>query len=183
MSWVTIEGEELARLKRRIDESIGTKSKHLTALRTDLPFYLNGKLLCVENESGQGYVIETADGTLVPLDGSVAQIKLANEMAGLRLDIGNALAYAMFFCGFLVGGGGEAFPFVTERGPWSLDTGRTPQDLAPRIEMPSDESGVFRINAYLAHSGALFAALLEVKPDGAITMVEDEPLGQFVPMH
>ena len=89
-------------------------------------------------------------------------------MARLRLDFGNALAYAMFFCGFLVGDGGEAFPFVTERGPWSLDTGRTPQNLTPRIEMPNDGSGVFRINAYLAHAGGLCAAVLEVKPDGAI---------------
>ena len=69
MSRITIEGEKLACLKRRIDESIGTKSERLTASRTDLPFYLNGGLLCVENESGKGSGIETSEGTLIPLDG------------------------------------------------------------------------------------------------------------------
>ena len=59
-----------------------------------------GWLLRLENETGHGYAVETRDGTLVPLDGSVAQINFANEIAGLRLDIGNALAYAVFFARF-----------------------------------------------------------------------------------
>jgi hypothetical protein len=180
MSWTTIEGEELSRLKRRVDESLGAKSRRLTALRMDLPFYLKGWLLRLENETGHGYAVETRDGTLVPLDGSVAQINFANEIAGLRLDIGNALAYAVFFARFLVDDTGDAFPFVMERGAWSLDTGRTPEDLTPCIKMARDGSGTFQINAYLSHGGGLFAALLEVRPDGAIAMVKDEPLGRIV---
>ena len=122
MSWMTIEGEELMRLKRRINET-GWKTSCLTAGRARVPFYANGNLLCLKGESGTACAIEGGDGTLFPLDGSSAQIYEGNEAAGLRLDINNVIDYAIFFCGFLRAADGDAFRFVVERGDWGLDTG------------------------------------------------------------
>ena len=50
MSWMTIEGEELVRLKRRVKETTGYKASGLTARRTGLPFYANGHLLQLKAE-------------------------------------------------------------------------------------------------------------------------------------
>jgi hypothetical protein len=73
MSWVTIEGEELVRLKRRINET-GWKTNCLTAGRARVPFYAKGSLLYLQGEAGTACAIEGGNGTLFPLDGSSAQI-------------------------------------------------------------------------------------------------------------
>jgi hypothetical protein len=114
MSWVTIEGEELVRLKRRINKT-GWKTNCLTAGRARVSFYANGNLLYLKGECGTACAVEGGDGTLFPLDGSSAQIYEGNEAAGLRLDINNVIDYAIFFCGFLRAADGDAFRFVVER--------------------------------------------------------------------
>jgi hypothetical protein len=180
MSWMTIEGEELVRLKRRVNEATGRKANVLAARRARMSFYANGYLLQLEGESGMGCAVEGYDGTLFPLDGSSAQIYDANEAAGLRLNIDTVIDYAMFFCGFLRAGDGDAFRFVVERGDWALDTGLIPADLAPSAREAADESGSFEITAYVAHCGALYHSLFKVESDGVVMMLDDEPLGQIV---
>jgi hypothetical protein len=180
MNWVMIEGEELVRLKRRISESSDWKPEQLTARRRRLPFYSNGSLLRLEDDSGRAHAVEVGNEALIPLNGSALQIGVANEMAGLHLNIENVLAYAMFFCGFLEARDGETFPFVTTCGNWYLDTGLVPHDLSPKVEEAHDGSQSFTIRAYLAHTGGLFLALLKVELNGAVTMLDDEPLGAFV---
>ena len=180
MSWMMIEGEELVRLKRRVNETTGRKANVLTARRARVSFYANGYLLQLEGESGIGCAVEGYDGTLFPLDGSSAQIYDANEAAGLRLDIDNVIDYAMFFCGFLRAGEGDAFRFVVERGDWALDTGLTPADLTPCAREAADESGSFEITAHVVHCNELFRTLLRVEGDGVVMMLDDEPLGQIV---
>ncbi len=186
MDWMMIEGEELARLKLRLDDAVVAKSERLEAARMPLPFYRNGSLVQIVSEFGseiaRGCLVETGEGVLVPLDGSRAQIDAANEMAGLNLNIGNVITYAMFFCQFLLAADGETFPFVTKRGPWSLDTGRMPKDLKPRVKMMADGSGRYRINAYISHAEMMFAALFEVRNDGVVDMIDEEPLGRIVPL-
>jgi hypothetical protein len=117
---------------------------------------------------------------LFPLDGSSAQIYEGNEAAGLRLDINNVIDYAIFFCGFLRAADGDAFRFVVERGDWGLDTGLTPSDLTPRAKSAVDGSGGFEITGYVAHCKELFRALFRVESDGAMMMLDDEPLGQII---
>jgi hypothetical protein len=180
MSWMTIEGEELARLKRRVNETTAWKANRLIARRGRAPFYANGYLLWLESESGIGCAVEGGDGALFPLDGSAARIYDANEAAGLRLNIDNVVDYAMFFCGFLRAGDGDRFRFVVERGNWALDTGLTPADLTPSATEAADGSGGFEITAYVVHCNELFRALLRVESDGAVMMLDDEPLGQIV---
>ena len=180
MSWMMIEGEELVRLKRRINETTGWKTNCLTAGRARVSFYANGNLLYLKGESGTACAVEGGDGTLFPLDGSSAQIYEGNEAAGLRLDINNVIDYAMFFCGFLRAADGHAFCFVVERGDWGLDTGLTPSDLTPRAKSAADGSGSFEITAYVVHCNELFRALFRVESDGAMMMLDDEPLGRIV---
>jgi hypothetical protein len=180
MSWMMIEGEDLVRLKRRINEMTGWKTNFLTAGRARVSFYANGNLLYLEGESDNACAVEGGDGSLFPLDGSSAQIYDANEAAGLRLDINNVIDYAMFFCGFLRVADGDAFRFVVERGNWGLDTGPTPSDLTPRAKRATDGSGSFEIAAYVAHCKELFRALFRVESDGVMMMLDDEPLGQIV---
>jgi hypothetical protein len=86
MSWMMVEGEELVRLKRRINET-GWKTNCLTAERARVSFYANGNLLYLKGESGTACAVEGGDGTLFPLDGSSAQIYEGNEAAGLRLTL------------------------------------------------------------------------------------------------
>ena len=180
MSWMTIEGEELVRLKRRVNETTGFKASGLTARRTGRALLCKRVLLQLKAESGTGYAVEGDNGTLFPLDGSSAQIYDANEAAGLRLDIDNVVAYAMFFCGFLRAGDGDAFRFVVQRGDWALDTGLTPADLTPCAREADDGSGSFEITAYVVHCKELFRALFRVESDGVVMMLDDEPLGQIV---
>jgi hypothetical protein len=182
MSWTTIEGDELERLKRHVDAGLCTMSRSLNAWRSELPFYRNGCLLRVENEVGSGHAVET-EGLLIPMDGSSARIYVANEKAGLSLELKNVIAYAAFFSGLLQGSDGNTFPFVTERGAWWLDNGCMLKDLTPRIEISRNRSSVFRVRAYVRHAEVLFEALLEVKPNGEVTMSEDRFIGRFVPMH
>jgi hypothetical protein len=180
MSWMMIEGEELVRLKRRINETTGWKTNCLSAGRTRVSFYANGNLLYLKGESGTTCAIEGRDGTLFALDGSSAQIYNANEAAGLRLDLTNVIDYARFFCGFLHDGDGDAFHFVLERGDWALDTGLIPADLTPCVREAADGSESFEIVAYVAHCKELFRALFRVESDGVMMMLDDEPLGQIV---
>ena len=180
MSWMTIEGEELVRLKRRVHETTGWKTNRLTARRARVSFYVNGYLLYLEGESGTGCAVEGHDGTLFPLYGSSAQIYDANEAAGLRLHIDNVIDYATFFCGFLRAGDGDRFRIVVERGDWALDTGSTPADLTPCARQADDGSGSFEITAYVVHCKELFRALLRVESDGVVMMLDDEPLGRIV---
>ena len=179
MSWMTIEGEELVHLKRRINET-GWKTNYLTAGRARVSFYANGSLLYLKGEAGTACAVEGGDGTLFPLDGSSAQIYEGNEAAGLRLDINNVIDYAIFFCGFLRAADGDAFRFVVERGNWGLDTGLIPSDLTPRAKSAIDGSGSFEITAYVAHCKELFRAVFRVESDGVMMMLDDEPLGQIV---
>ena len=180
MSWMTIEGEELVRLKRRVREVTGWNTNRLTARRARASFYASGYLLYLEGESGTGCAVEGHDGTLFPLDGSSAQIYDANEAAGLRLDIDNVIDYAIFFCGFLRAGDGDMFRIVVERGDWALDSGLTPGDLTPCVRKADDGSGSFEITAYVAHCGALYHSLFRVENDGVVMMLDDEPLGEIV---
>jgi hypothetical protein len=64
----------------------------------------------------------------------------------------------------------------------SLDTGRMPEDLKPRVEMMGDGSRRYRVDAYIAQAAAMFAVSLEIEPNGVVDMIEDEPLGRFVPL-
>ena len=85
MSWMTIEGEELVRLKRRVNE---------TGMEDKLSYRCDGRrvLLCkrlvcctLRASPAPPARSKADDGTLFPLDGSSAQIYDANEAAGLRL--------------------------------------------------------------------------------------------------
>ena len=127
-------------------------------------------LLRLEDETGRTHAVEVGNSTLIPLDGSASQIGLANEMAGLRLNIDNVLAYAMFFCGFLEIREGEVCSFVTSCGNWYLDTGVIPQDLTPKVEESRDGSKAYMIHAYLAVTGGLFLAVLKVEQDGVVSI-------------
>jgi hypothetical protein len=180
MNWTVIDGEELDRLEMSIRKKTDWKPERLVARRMKLPFYENGSLLRLEDETGRTHAVEVGNSALIPLDGSASQIGLANEMAGLRLNIDNVLAYAMFFCGFLEIQEGEVCSFVTSCGNWYLDTGFVPQDLTPKVEESDDGSKAYTIHAYLAHTGGLFLALLKVEPNGIVMMLDDEPLGQIV---
>jgi hypothetical protein len=179
MSWMAIEGEELARLEQRIQRDTGCEPGQLTG-RMKLPFYENGSLLRLEGKTGRMHAVEAGDEALIPLDGSSAQIYNANEAAGLRLNVNNVVAYAMFFCGLFEIHNGEVGSFLTRCGNLYLDTGFVPQDLIPKVEEARDGSMSYTILAYLDHTGGLFMHLLKVVPQGAVTLLAEKPLGEFV---
>jgi hypothetical protein len=184
MNWMKIEGEELARLKLTVDHAAEKTTDRLAAARMSLPFYRNGSLVGIVGEIGTetayGSMVEIGDGKLIPLNGRPSQIATANQMAGLHLNIGNVINYAIFYCEFLRAEDGDNFPFVMTRGAWGLDTGRMPDDLEPRVEMIGGGSDAYRVNAYITHAGWMYAAQFEVRNDGVVRMIEEEALGQIV---
>jgi hypothetical protein len=179
MSWMAIRGEELARLEQRFQRDMRCEPGRLTG-RMKLPFYENGSLLRLEGKTGRMHAVEAGNEALVPLDGSSAQIYNANEAAGLRLNVNNVVAYAMFFCGLFEIHDGEVGSFLTRCGNLYLDTGFVPRDLIPRVEDARDGSMSYTILAHLEHTGGLFMTLLSVAPQGAVTLLGGEPLGDFV---
>jgi len=52
--------------------------------------------------------------------------------------------------------------------------------LTPCAREAADGSGSFEITAHVVHCAALFRARLRVAGDGAVIMLDDEPLGRIV---
>ena len=180
MSWMMIEGEELVRLKRRINETTGWKTNCLTAGRARVSFYANGNLLYLKGKSGTACAVEGGDGTLFPLDESSAQIYEGNEAAGLPARLQQCHRLRDFLLRLSSRRGRR--PVSLRRGARRLGAGSGVDqgDLTPRAKSAVDGSGGFEITAYVAHCNELFRALFRVESDGEMMMLDDEPLGRII---
>jgi len=115
MSWTKIHGEELQRLQERLELAQQSTSLEASTLRT--PFYQNGELVRMHDGTGAMFMVAAGPGELsareyFPLNGKSADIRAANDAAGLVVTRDNAVDYVRFFTTFLRMKDGEPFVIV-----------------------------------------------------------------------
>lgn len=138
----------------------------------------------------RAFVLHGAERTMW-LDGDSDPIYVANETESIVLTESTCTQYLQFFCHFLRAEGGafvlvesvanitllsnERRPSDDSDDPWAtLETARSRvHPLRMRTEASRD---VWRFDATIAHEGALFAATLQVKANGEVEMIDDEPI-------
>jgi len=115
---------------------------------------------------------ESGDFTL--LDGTSAPIHHTNELVGLKLDSPEmAIEYTRFFCFFVWGDSGSFRLIENNESCTRLDpsTGIT---ALPARSLGEDTAGGWIIEATVHYDKAIFTARFLVKPDGTISMLNDE---------
>jgi hypothetical protein len=96
MSWTKIHGEELQRLQERLELPQHSTSLEASTLRT--PFYQNGELVRMHDDTGAMFMVAAGQGELsareyYPLNGRGDEIRAANDAAGLVITRDNAIDY------------------------------------------------------------------------------------------
>lgn len=159
-----------------------------------LPFYSDGVWLLRiipsgGSEAAAGYGLWSGRG-LLPLDGTSTPIHDANEQLGLALRDSNVLAYVTWFCRFVHGDDGPFWAVlrhedlnVRHGGQGPVASGIVPDGMIvkPVVERGEGDSG-WVVTLAVQYGDALFRARFEVEPDGAIEMIDDEPLTSGLPV-
>ena len=156
----------------------------LKARYTALSFYTDGYLVEAETVSGIERLVlgEALGGVMtVLLDGTAAQIAMANRVSGLTLNRETVVDYTRFFCNNLRAPKGP-FQIIEDAEGMRLDNGHRLGDLRMKLRS-SDEKGRFRIGGYQVYDGTLHRVSLRVLPNGAMEMLNDVPLGEMCVVH
>jgi AAA+ superfamily predicted ATPase len=156
-----------------------------------LPFYKHWQLVVLHSthhglESGPPTEMEDvyalwrdADEPLL-LDGTSAPIYVANDDESLQLTTEGTPDYIRFFC-FAVRADDEAFILYEEPIENTEADPETKQAARPLTPKGSDADGNRLFEATVVYAGTAFRAVFSVPPNGAVTMVEDEPLAVTLP--
>jgi hypothetical protein len=191
MSWTKIQGEELQRLQERLELPQQCTSLEASTLRT--PFYQNGELVRMHDGTGAMFMVAAGQGELsareyYPLNGNSDEIRAANDAAGLALTRDNAIDYVRFFTTFLRMEDGEPFVIVE-----SLNGYRLVNDDKPDQQKPEDmrfvcvgetaDGEAFAFKGYMAYHDELFGVSMRVHKNGAVEMLDDDPIGFIVRLH
>lgn len=191
MSWTKIHGEELQRLQTRLEMPPQSTILEASTLRT--PFYRNGELIKMNDGMGTMFMVAAGPGELsareyYPLNGKSADIRAANDAAGLVVTRDNAVDYVRFFTTFLRMKDGEPFVIVE-----SLNGYRLVNDDKPDQRIPEDmrfvcmgeiaDGDAFVLKGYMAYHGELFGVSMCLLKNGYVEMLDDDPLGRIVRLH
>lgn len=146
-----------------------------------LPFYEDGYLVHAETAEGpQRLVLGGQVGvTVVLLDGTAPQIKMANRIAGLCLNRENVADYVRYFCGHLATRYGDPYDIAESCDGKLLENGHQLRNMGIRVGHQG-EDGVFRVGCYQVINDTLFRVSFKVPPDGILNMVRDLKLGQLL---
>ena len=115
MSWTKIQGDVLQRLQTRLEMPPQSTILEASTLRT--PFYHNGELVRMNDDTGTMFMVAAGRGELsarefYPLTGTSEEIRAANKAARLVITRDNAGDYLRFFMTFLRTGEGESFKVI-----------------------------------------------------------------------
>ena len=189
--WTKIQGEELQRLQERYEWPQQTTSLEASTLRT--PFYENGELVRMRDGTGAMFMVAAGQGELsarayYPLNGYSADIRAANEAAGLVITRDNASDYGRFFTTFLRMDDGEPFIIVESLNGYRLvnedkPDQRQPEDMSFICVGENAEGDIFALKGYMAYQGELFGVSIRVHKNGYVEMVDDDPMGFIVRLH
>ena len=191
MSWTKIPGAELQRLHERLELPQQSTSLEASTFRT--PFYQNGELVRMHDGTGAMFMVAAGQGELsarqyYPLNGASAAIHEANEAAGLVITRDNASDYVRFFTTFLRMEDGEPFVIVESLSGYRLvnkdrSDQRKPDDMRFVCMDETADGDAFAFKGYMAYQGVLFGVSMRVHKNGAVEMVEDDPMGYIVRLH
>jgi hypothetical protein len=157
------------------------------------PFYHNGELVKMNDGAGTMFMVAAGPGELFqwayyPLTGASADIHAANKAAGLVLTRDNAIEYMRFFTTFLQMEDGEPFMIVESLNGYTLvnenkPDQRTPEDMRFVCVGETAEGDAFAFKGYMAYRGELFGVSMRVHKNGAVEMLDDDPMGRIVRLH
>jgi MoxR-like ATPase len=138
--------------------------------------HLDAAFVPLPEHREQLFLLWGMDGDLLLLDGTSSPIYAANDREGLQLDERTVVDYVRLFC-FAVRG--DSGPFTLfETAPNAVR--EAAPDLAaaarPLVVTGRNPEGQFLLDATIVYDRAIFKAQFAVAPDGAISMVDDEPL-------
>ena len=123
-----------------------------------------------------------------PLTGASADIHAANKAAGLVITRDNAIKYMRFFLTFLQMEDGEPFVIVESLNGYRLVNNdrpdqRKPDDMRFVCVGETAEGDAFAFRGYMAYRGELFGVSMHVYKNGAVEMLDDDPMGFIVRLH
>jgi hypothetical protein len=191
MSWTKIQGDELQRLQERFEMPPQTTIREASTLRT--PFYHNGDLVRMTDGTNTMFMVAAGSGDLLqrdyyPLTGASADIHAANKAAGLVITRDNAIKYMRFFLTFLQMEDGEPFVIVESLNGYRLvnknrPDQRKPDDMRFVCLNETAEGDAFAFRGYMAYRSELFGVSMRVYKNGAVEMLDDDPMGFIVRLH
>jgi ATP-dependent Zn protease len=205
VTWEPCEDEQAAEALGRLareEPRFFADASLLSARSAALPFYATHRLIELRFARDHGperaFVLHGADDTRW-LDGESGPIHETNAAESLALTDATVHDYVRFFFYFVRGDSG---PFVlietpseitvSENGDGSFDQDGSASDeelsalrnrcaslqsrVVPLTTRTIDESGRWLIDGSVGFLGTLFAVTLAVPPDGAVDMIDDEPI-------
>ncbi|MGH6810787.1 MAG: hypothetical protein ACREDM_00075 [Methylocella sp.] len=191
MYWTEIEGDELQRLRSRIELPPQSTILEASTLRT--PFYHNGELVKINDGAGSMFMVAAGPGELsardyYPLNGSGSDIHAANKAAKLVITQDNAGDYLRYFTAFLRNDEGEPFAIIESLNSFGLvnkdrQNQQKPEDMRLVCEGANVEGDAFAFRGYMAYEGQLFGVSVLVHTNGYVEMLDDDPMGFIVPLH
>lgn len=182
-----------AKLAKRIIETIGDAggkyekpTKTAQVSQCSLPFYDHSSLIRASdpgwgNDKPALYFL-LASEELYPLNGQSIEIHEHNAKESINLTRDNAIEYLRFFGFFVKAKDGQFLVIET------VDDHFVPEDISeharraleqylrPAKIVSETEQGSFLCSANILYGNALFASTFEVKQDGTIDILQDEPL-------
>jgi AAA+ superfamily predicted ATPase len=138
--------------------------------------HLEGAFLPIVEHREDVFALWGEDGEFLLLDGTSTPIYTANDRQGLQLTEETVADYVRLFC-FAVRGAEGPFSLFEEASEAALK--EEPEFAAtakPLSVTGRNAEGQFLLDATVVYGGAVFSAQFAVAVDGAISMVDDQPL-------
>jgi AAA+ superfamily predicted ATPase len=138
--------------------------------------HLQGAFLPIVEHREDLYALWGEDGELFLLDGTSNPIYAANDRERLQLTEATVADYVRLFCFAVRGAEG---PFSLFEAPSEAALKEAPELAAtakPLAVTGRNAEGHFLLDATVVYGGAVFDAQFAVAVDGAISMVDDQPL-------
>ena len=184
--WQKLGSEKVARLLSEINPSLApvSFSAESTTIRTQkLPFYKEYILLELTDLStvpgARKYVIyKPGDANVINWTNQA--IYETNEKAPVQLNEDNVISYVKFFFGYVRGRHGRFLIIETiDDVRWQIEPpaqGRkVMQEMLAPVELEEAEAdGTFNLGAFMVFKDSLFKTRIHVKPDGLVSMSEED---------
>ena len=184
--WQKLGVEKAARILDEVNPHLApvSFSQESTTIRTQkLPFYKEHMMLELTDLStvpgARKYAIYKA-GDVNVINWTNQAIYEANEKAPIQLDEDSVVSYVKFFFSYVRGRHGRFLIIETiDDVRWQIEPpaqGRkVMQEMLSPVELEEKEAdGTFNLNAFMVFKDSLFRTRIHVKPDGLVSMSEED---------
>jgi hypothetical protein len=184
--WQKIDSEKTSRLLKEVNPFLEPIpfSPQTTTIRTQkLPFYREHIMLELTDLStvpaARKYALYKP-GDVSVIDWTNQAIYETNEKTSLQLDEETVVSYVKFFFNYVRGRHGRFLIIETiDDVRWQIEPpvqGRKVMQemLSPVSVIGRDEDGTFNLVAFMVFKDSLFTTKIHVRPDGLVSMSEEE---------